>query len=130
MGERRDDGKFTDIDYSVLLGYSAAPVVVESVVPPVKEQLAPEAVKPLSLVADWAAFLAGVEANPDISTSGLYSVLRLSGYRGNKLKSELLNAGLIAVERIKTAGRPSDRITMTKLGQLSLEDFKRHESGK
>jgi hypothetical protein len=130
MAARRDDGKFTDIDYSVLLGYSAAPVVLESAVPPVKEQVAPETAKPLSLVADWAAFLAGVEANPDISTSGLYSVLRLSGYRGNKLKSELLNAGLIAVERIKTTGRPSDRITMTKLGQLSLEDFKRHESRK
>ena len=122
-------GEASDINYSELLGSSPEPIVVSTVAPVSAAPVPPAPVTPIRLIADWAAFLAGVEANPDVNTSGLYSALKLSGYRGTKIKTELLDAGLIIVERVITTGRPAERIRITSNGKQSLEDFKRHEKG-
>jgi len=127
MAPSRDSAKFTDIDYSALLGYSAVPVTVATPQPPVTTPVAPAPEPAVPLVADWVIFLNGIEAHPDCGTAKLYATLGLSGHRGTKLKRELLAAGLIAVERIKTTGRPWERISLTTSGITSLGEFNRHE---
>ena len=125
MAPRQEGGGFTDIDYSALLGYSAEPIAIESATPSTPPPQVPPSEPPIALVADWATFLRGVAANPDANTSGLYAAIGLSGYRGNKIKGELLAAGLITVVRVKTTGRPAERIEMTNLGEKSLAGFRK-----
>lgn len=121
----------SDIDYAALLGYSVEPVVVATPAPipapipsPVMPPVVSASASAVAIIADWAMFLEGVQSQPGNNTSAIYAALGLSGYKGNKLKTELLAAGLISVERVRSSGRPQERLNLTEAGKLSLEGFK------
>jgi hypothetical protein len=73
--------------------------------------------------AEHRAFLGEIDGNPGAAVTQHYQNLKLSAGRGNRVKNQLLEMGLIRIERQSSqTGRPVERIVLTDLGKELLHD--------
>jgi hypothetical protein len=68
-------------------------------------------------------FLRQIKSSPDSSVTQHYSALKLSGRKGNKIKSQLFDNQLIVEETIRTGSRkrPAKKISITQKGEEFLK---------
>lgn len=85
--------------------------------PPVE----PEHVTPTALLADWAEYMREILTNPTAASIQHGKNLKWGRYKTSRVKTELMAAGLIDATKQNTAGRPSDQLSVTRKGIVSLE---------
>lgn len=101
-----------------------AEIIARHISPPVKAEVPavePEQVVSAALLADWAEFLREVLANTTATSTQHGRNLKWGMYKTARVKKELLKAGLIAATKQNTAGRPAERLLVTRKGIVSLE---------
>jgi excisionase family DNA binding protein len=76
-------------------------------------------------------FLDFISQNPGMFVTQMYKKLRLSGYKGDKLKKSLLEKGLVRQEETREGnkGRLAKVLVITEKGSRVLERFSRGKGG-
>jgi len=105
---------------------SVATIIARDIYPaaPDHPAIEPEQVNPATLLSDWVEFMTEILANPNATSSQHGRNLNWGNYKLVRIKKEMIEAGLIAVTKQNTAGRPAERLLVTRLGITSLESFK------
>ena len=72
------------------------------------------------------AFLLQIKSNPELNITKLYASLKLSGRRGDRIKQQLLDNGLIEeiIMRTGEKKRPSKKLRLTEKGERVLSWLK------
>ena len=81
----------------------------------------------VTFLDDHFALLREIQANPDLGTVAHYKRIGWGAARGNRVRNELRNAGLIEAVRQKSdRGRPIERMRLTSEGLEVLDVRKNH----
>ena len=89
--------------------------------PPRKEAIAP--VDEKRLPYDKRRFLEYIKQNPGVFVTKIYKALGLSGYKGDRIKEQLIEEGLIVQDETRQGkgGKPAKPIALTDKGRKVLE---------
>jgi hypothetical protein len=109
------DGSQIDADTAEVIAMFTRPALPET---PVVVDPAEDA--PVTLLADWGEFMQEVLANPESTSTQHGKNLGWGMYKTTRVKSELVDAGLVTVTKLKTAGRPAERLQVTRKGIASM----------
>ena len=121
------------LSYRSIVGEKPVEPVVQEVeeaepLPPLPEVVTPEV--PL---ADWRHFLDTLRQREPLAVTSLYQAMGYSAGRGNRLKKDLLQHGLIADRNekpdSKKGGRPKKLLSVTPRGYEFLEKFGSDQAG-
>jgi hypothetical protein len=107
-----------------------AKIIDRDICPPITPEpvaVIPEQVMPVQLLGDWSCFLSEIIAHPDSNSTQHGKNLKWGMYKTNRIKKEVVEAGLVAATKQKTVGRPSERLMVTRKGMASLEALKTND---
>ncbi len=109
------DGSQIDEDTAEVIAMFTRPALPET--PAVAD---PAQDMPVTLLADWGQFMQEVLDNPEATSTQHGRNLGWGMYKTSRVKTELIDAGLVTVSKLKTAGRPAERLQVSRKGLASM----------